>query len=126
LLFSIPLTQTAMLKRVEVRTSKIPNAGNGLFALTPFQIGEIICEYTGKQLTLLQAVKLTDKRYLMGGFGLNCHLDAQDHPESLGRYINDPMSPSLHNVEFVKLKDEKKALVRATREIQVCNAFTSS
>lgn len=108
-----------MIHNVEVRQSHIPHSGNGLFALTAFNKGDVVCEYTGKVLTLLQAMKLSDKTYLMGGFGINCHLDARENPESLGRYINDPRNKSLENVEFVKLRKERRALVIATRNILV-------
>ena len=63
-------------------------------------------------------MRLKDKTYLMGGFGINCHIDAKDHPEVLGRYINDARDPDLQNSKFVKLKSAKKALVVALREIQ--------
>ena len=54
---------------VEVRRSKIPNAGDGLFAARTFAKGELIGEYRGRVLSLLQAHKLEDRDYLMGGFG---------------------------------------------------------
>jgi hypothetical protein len=68
----------------------------------------------------MEALRLKDKRYLMGGFGINVHVDASDHPLSLGRYINDPRDDTLTNARFLKLKKEKKALVIATRTIVVC------
>ena len=113
-----------MIQAVEVKKSNLPEAGDGLFAKAHFKKGDLVCEYTGKVLTLLQALKLHDKRYLMGGFGLNSHIDAKDSPDCFGRYINDPINESLVNVEFVKLKKEKKALVKATRNIQVCSNLT--
>ena len=54
----------------------------------------------------------------VGGFGLNVHLDAIDCPESFGRYINDIRVASMHNVKFLKLKEERKALVLALRDIK--------
>lgn len=51
---------------VEVRPSLILNAGDGLFAVRDFMEGEVVCEYYGKVLTLLQALRTTDKTYLMG------------------------------------------------------------
>ena len=109
----------AISNDVKIKPSRIPQAGNGLFSNRRFQKGELVCEYTGKVLTLLQAIRTPDKTYMMGGFGLNVHLDAQECPESMGRYINDPRNPELLNVEFVKLRDARKALVVATRDIEV-------
>jgi hypothetical protein len=116
---SVPIVH--MSGDVEVRPSRIPGAGNGLFALRNFKKGEVVCEYVGKVLTFLQMLKATDKTYMMGGFALNIHLDAKDCPESMGRYINDPINSELINAEFRKLKQEQKALVIALREIKVCN-----
>ena len=56
----------------------------------------------------------------VGGFGINVHIDAQDCPESLGRYVDDCRDEARTNAKFVKLKSEKKALVVAIKEIKVC------
>lgn len=58
---------------VEVRASLIPGAGSGLFAKRQFAVGEVICEYRGKVLSFVQAIRLPKckRDYLMGGFGLN-------------------------------------------------------
>lgn len=109
---------------VEVRPSLIPNAGNGLFAAVEFSEGEVICEYTGRHLSFLQAYKAPDKTYIMGGFGINVHIDAKDFPCSMGRYINDPRNPDLENSKFVKLKPERKAIVIALRNIKVRTKVT--
>ena len=101
-----------------VQTSMIPDAGRGLFAKLKILKGSTICEYTGSHLTLLQTIRLKDKTYLMGGFGMNCHIDALDHPDVLARYINDARDPLKQNARFVKLKPERKALVVALRDIE--------
>ena len=54
---------------VEVRPSRIRGGGLGLFAWRAFAAGETLGEYRGRVLTLLQAHKLEDRDYLMGGFG---------------------------------------------------------
>ena len=104
-----------------VRPSIIPNAGRGLFAGRRFEEGELLCVYRGKRISLPALLKMTLKArdYVMGGFGLNCHLDAADRPDVLARYINDDFSrPGSSNVRFVKLKrHELAALVIATRDI---------
>jgi|LauGreDrversion4_2_1035121.scaffolds.fasta_scaffold112622_3 hypothetical protein len=56
---------------------------------------------------------------LLGGFGMNAHLDAKDCPESLGRYINDCRNECDTNAKFIKLKRERKALVVALKQISV-------
>ena len=56
---------------VEVRESLLPNAGKGLFATRNFDVGELVCEYTGKVLTFMEMQRKLDHTYMMGGFGLN-------------------------------------------------------
>ena len=111
---------------LEVRTSLIPGAGNGLFALKDYEPNDILCEYTGSRLTLLQTMRLKDKTYLMGGFGLNCHIDAKDHPDVLARYINDARDEARQNAKFVKLKVAKKAQVVAIQPIKAGDEIYAS
>ena len=54
---------------VEVRPSMVPAAGDGLFASRDFAEGELLGEYRGRVLSLVQAHKLENRDYLMGGFG---------------------------------------------------------
>ena len=65
-------------------------------------------------------------KLVLGGFGINVHIDAKEYPDSLGRYINDCRNESETNAKFVKLRAEKKALVVATRFIKVCSFFEYS
>lgn len=54
----------------------------------------------------------------MGGFGLNCHIDAKPHLDVWARYINDNLDDQQAiNCKFVKLKEQKMARVIATRDI---------
>lgn len=104
-----------------VQRSFIPAAGNGLFALRHFQKGDLLCVYRGTDLSLKDVLKmkLEDKDYVMGGFGLNCHLDASSHVDVLARYINDNfMNRKSINTKFVKSKKYKFALVIALRNIE--------
>jgi SET domain-containing protein len=96
----------------------IEGAGLGLFAKERIAKGSIFCEYTGTALTLLQVFRLKDHTYLMGGFGLNCHIDAKEHPQVFARYINDARDDKQQNARFVKIKQLKKANVIAIREIE--------
>lgn len=111
---------------LEVRKSMIKGAGNGLFATRPYMDGEVICEYTGEVLSFLEAYKREDKTYMMGGFGLNIHIDAKHHLRSMGRYINDPLNSLKVNVKFIKSKELKKAFVIALRRIEVCDFISLS
>jgi hypothetical protein len=116
--------ETVLDSGIVIKTSLIPDSGNGLFTTRDYKEGEVICDYTGEILTFVQAFRRRDKSYMMGGFGINVHIDARNHPESMGRYINDPRNPKYENVKFRKLKVEKKALIVALRDISVCSWFT--
>lgn len=48
--------------RVEVKTSTIPNAGKGLFALQDFSKDEEICEFTGQTISKEEIKKLSGQR----------------------------------------------------------------
>lgn len=103
---------------VEVRPSLIPNSGNGLFAARDFEAGEPLGEYRGRVLSLLQAHRLEDRDYLMGGFGLNSHVDARFALDAPARYVNDNFDKSQLNAEFHKDKARKRAILVATRFIK--------
>eukprot|EP01067_Filipodium_phascolosomae_P008396 Filipodium_phascolosomae@DN7124_c0_g1_i1.p1 len=64
-------------EKLEVKASNIPNAGLGLFAKQSISKDAVVCEYTGTQLTLREFLQTKDHKYMMGGFGINCHLDAK-------------------------------------------------
>jgi SET domain-containing protein len=111
---------------LEIKESLIPGAGLGLFAKSHIAKGSVFCEYYGRELTLLQTIKLKDKTYLMGGFGLNCHIDAKDELGCFGRYINDAMDPAKQNARFVKIKHLKKANVIAIKDVQAGDEIYAS
>ena len=75
-------------------------------------------EYRGQVLSLLQAYKLEDRDYLMGGFGLNAHVDARFALDAPARYVNDNFDPTKLNARFEKNKEAKRALLLATRRIE--------
>ncbi|CAB1105190.1 unnamed protein product [Ectocarpus sp. CCAP 1310/34] len=101
----------------EIKQSSIPGAGQGLFAREHFTAGAVVCEYTGRQLRTVEALRAPDKSYLMR-LGPQVYVDALDHPEVMARYINDCRNSSLYNVAFRKLPQECKALVVALKDIQ--------
>eukprot|EP00668_Euglena_longa_P036436 GGOE01046833.1.p1 GENE.GGOE01046833.1~~GGOE01046833.1.p1 ORF type:complete len:197 (+),score=39.76 GGOE01046833.1:273-863(+) len=102
---------------LEVRDSLIEGAGQGLFVTQPFHRGDVLCVYRGTPLTLRQFLVTYNRDYVMGGFGLNVHVDARPHPEVLARYINDNFAANSRNVAFVKLRGFPEALVVALRHI---------
>jgi hypothetical protein len=112
--------QRALAQGVDVRPSQVPGAGDGLWAVRPFHRYEVICEYTGRVLTLAKVLKMStaERDYVMGGFGLNVHIDGRHDLNMLARYINDNGCPSRINADFVKLRTDRKALVRALRPIE--------
>ncbi|CAK0835934.1 unnamed protein product [Prorocentrum cordatum] len=102
---------------LEVRASLIPGAGRGLFAARAFGEGDLLCVYSGTPVPLAQVVRReVSTDYLMGGFGLYS-VDASAHPEVLARYINDHPEGGRRNARFVKLKQQRRALVLASRAI---------
>eukprot|EP00967_Tisochrysis_lutea_P130527 scaffold225907_cov32-Tisochrysis_lutea.AAC.1 len=102
---------------VEVRPSRIPNSGDGLFATRHFAQGELLGEYHGRVLSLYQATQLENRDYLMGGFGINSHVDARFALTSPARYVNDHFDPAMRNAHFVKDKARKRAQLVASRPI---------
>jgi hypothetical protein len=100
---------------VVVKTSRLPGAGLGLFAVRAFAVGELVCEYTGTVLDSA-ARSLEDKSYLMK-LGQGVFVDARTHYEVHARYINDCRDKRVHNVSFDKRPAERRALVVAARPI---------
>ena len=104
---------------LEVRASRIPNAGDGLFTTREFAAGEVLGEYYGRVLSLLQVMKLQNRDYVMGGFGsINVHVDARFALNSPARYVNDNFDTSALNARFDKLKAQRRARLVATRPIK--------
>ena len=104
-------------ERVAVGPSRVAGGGDGLFALAAFKTGEVLGSYRGRVLTLAQATKLPDRDYLMGGFGLNAHVDAREAYAMPGRYVNDHFDASRLNAEFRKNKAARSAALVAIRPI---------
>ncbi|KAG8459904.1 hypothetical protein KFE25_010953 [Diacronema lutheri] len=110
----------ALCRGLDVRPSGVAGAGDGLFVTRPFAQGELICEYVGRVLSLARVMQMDVRArdYVMGGFGLNVHVDGRSDLNMLARYINDNGDASMINAEFVKLRAERKALVRALRPLR--------
>ena len=82
------------------------------------EAGTVLGEYRGRVLSLLQATRLKDRDYLMGGFGLNAHVDARFALTAPGRYVNDNFDTAALNAEFHKDRETRTATLVATRDIR--------
>lgn len=102
---------------LEVRPSRIPSAGSGLFTNRAFASGSVVCTYTGDVYERAAALHLADKSYLMK-LGNGTYVDARTRPDVLARYINDCRGRlGGYNVVFDKQPDMARALVVALRDI---------
>jgi SET domain-containing protein len=108
-----------------VQESLIPNAGMGLFTDAPIKKGEIVIEYTGEQLTWAECEKRNDAQEGVNGYfffvSKKICIDAQNTPESLGRYANDAQGYKKvdglrNNAEYQIIK--KKPYIVAKRNIK--------
>jgi SET domain-containing protein len=78
---------------LEIKKSRIPGAGKGLFAAAEFKRGERIIEYTGEIITWAQCKKRNENLDGVGAYyfyvsARKC-VDAQNCLDSLARYAND-------------------------------------
>lgn len=127
-----------MCSGLEIRPSVVVPNELGLFTTKCFPKGSTICEYSGRRLSLAQALKVDDRSYMMGeqselysagevsslgGFGINCHIDAKYSFNVWGRYINDCKDSQKLNARFIKDKDRKVADIVATRDIPVSTSL---
>lgn len=77
--------------KVCVRDSLIPGAGAGLFAARPIAAEEVVTTYRGRAHRTADAIKLTDKSYLMR-LGPQAYIDA-DSEWFLMEELGIPLSP---------------------------------
>ena len=69
---------------LEVKASWINAYFKGLFATKIVEKGQTLCTYRGQQLNTVQALRTTDKSYLMR-IGNQLYVDANDSPDCLAR-----------------------------------------
>jgi uncharacterized protein len=89
---------------LEIKKSKIPGAGKGLFATGVFKRGDQVIEYTGENITWAECKRRNE---LLDGVGAyyfyvsprKC-VDAQNVLDSLARYAND--AAGLVRIEGIK------------------------
>ncbi|MGQ0828289.1 MAG: SET domain-containing protein [Bacteroidota bacterium] len=80
-----------MYDDLEVKPSRIPKAGKGLFTKRDIKKGERVVEYLGEIITDKECEKRAEKDQFGYVFYINkkkC-IDAQHVPEALARYAND-------------------------------------
>jgi hypothetical protein len=104
--------ETAGPPMVEARPSGVPGAGMGLWAARALAVGQDVCEYTGRELTLAQTRALRERTYLKA-VTLNHHIDGATG--GLARFINDHFDASRHNVKFERRG--KRMWVVAARDV---------
>ena len=86
---SSTITSSKPEHHLKVKKSWITQSFEGLFAARIILEGEKICEYTGKLLNTLQALKVVDKSYLMR-ISCQCYVDAKEST-CLARYVKLPI-----------------------------------
>lgn len=89
---------------------------DGLFVNEKVREGQVICQYVGKVFRTKEALKLSDKSYLMR-LGEQVYIDAKYSPYCLARYINDCRNPAGYNATFKKDPILQCAWVIALRDI---------
>lgn len=106
-----------------VRTSSLPDAGNGLFADRDFKKGDYVTEYDGPRLTRIEALELkalhqhSHIRSVAAGYE---YIDKPDSPLpgiGAGVWINDGTALKLNNVKFKHVGLNQLYMV-ATKDIR--------
>jgi|GEM_PF-274486 len=113
---------------VQIKTSQIPKAGNGLFALVEYKRGDIVCEYEGEMVTWAECEKRSKEGHEGYVFFIskNRCVDAYFTPWAFGRYANDARGigrvKGLRNnaqYEIKKRKGVQKVFIVATGNIHL-------
>ncbi len=106
-------------KKLFVKTSTLPNAGNGLFTKIDLKKGDVVTEYIGRRRTWAQVEDDVDNGYIYHIDDENV-IDAKNNKASFGRYANDAAGlqrvQGLHN-NSEYFEKEKKVFIRAKKNI---------
>ena len=105
---------------VEIKQSKIKNAGKGLFATTNFEKDEFICWYMGVLVEKdFVAHGYYDSDYLLGNpQHSDLIIDADDVNSCYGRYIKDSLALKKNNCEFKFYSNTTSGGVVASKNIK--------
>jgi len=104
--------------KCEVKRSRIPNAGMGLFAKQKIKKGDAICWYGG----VFVEKHVIDHGYYESDYfltrpGSDLIIDAEDPLSCLGRWANDGLSFRPNNADFDFEDDERIGFLYATKNI---------
>jgi len=113
------MTSHPSSKTLVVKTSTLPNAGNGLFTKVDFKKGDIITEYKGRRRTWAQVEDDVHNGYIYHIDDDNV-IDALKNINTFGRYANDAaglarVSGLRNNAEY--FEENNRVFIRATRNI---------
>ena len=104
---------------VHIKTSKITNAGDGLFTLKKINEGDFICWYIGCYVDKAMVINgYYDSDYLFTCRGGKLVIDAADPLSCFGRYANDSLSKRKTNCKFVTYENSFAAALIATKNIR--------
>lgn len=106
-----------------VRKSRIPRAGNGLFADRAYRKGAVITRYGGTLLSDAQVRRSASKYVMTDERGRHHDARLVNNPDKeKGRWINDPKDTAFSvNVEAVTTRDG--VLIKAKRNISAGEEF---
>jgi hypothetical protein len=103
---------------VEIKKSKIPRAGKGLYAKKDFKRGDFICWYMGYLIENDMIVNgYYDSDYILKLPDKNLYICAEDVNSCFGRYINDGLSKYNSNCIFETYTDIYSAGIKAKKKI---------
>jgi hypothetical protein len=106
-------------KNVDIKKSKIPRAGKGLYAKKDFVKGDFICWYMG---FLIEEDMVDngyyDSDYLLKLNGKNMYICAEDKKSCYGRFINDGLSKYKSNCVFETYNNTNSSGIIAKRKIK--------
>jgi len=119
---NLPQHEFALDDELQVKTSQIPDSGNGLFyepqhyASNEICEGSILCYYTGHRHNFHSQKYVEDKSYLLYIHG-DILVDPREILDIKARYINDPLNERLVNCQFVPDPNNCRCKVVATKTI---------
>lgn len=105
---------------IDIRTSSIPNAGQGAFATKLLYKGQILGDYTGKEVTedADGDYVLMVQGYNSKGKEVNRFIDAEDPSSSWPRYLNSIKRGDGRKKNCAFFINGDKVSVKTLREIQ--------
>jgi SET domain-containing protein len=110
---------------IEIRKSRIPNAGLGLFATQNFKKSRLITEYQGKLISRAEAVNTENPSHICCLVAQHSYIDGLRIPRKGaggGSFANDAMDSKKNNAKYTKRWREKMGryvlYLQATKDIR--------